>query len=33
MTTASAKQVAHEAIAQNSLDWLERATQAAADNA
>lgn len=25
LTTASAKQLAHEAIAQNSLDWLERA--------
>jgi putative hydrolase of HD superfamily len=25
LTTASAKQLAHEAMAQNSLDWLERA--------
>jgi putative hydrolase of HD superfamily len=32
LTTASGKQLAHEAIAQNSLDWLERAKQAAADN-
>ncbi len=30
LTTASAKQLAHEAMAQNSLDWLERAKQAAA---
>ena len=30
LTTPSAKQFAHEAIAQNSLDWLERAKQAAA---
>lgn len=30
LTTAAAKQLAHEAIAQNSLDWLERAKQAAA---
>jgi putative hydrolase of HD superfamily len=30
LTTASAKQLAHEAIAQNSLAWLERAKQAAA---
>jgi putative hydrolases of HD superfamily len=29
LTTASAKQLAHEAIAQNSLAWLERAKQAA----
>jgi 5'-deoxynucleotidase YfbR-like HD superfamily hydrolase len=27
LTTASAKQLAHEAMAQNSLDWLERAKQ------
>jgi putative hydrolase of HD superfamily len=32
LATASAKQLAHEAIAQNSLDWLERAKQAAADS-
>jgi putative hydrolase of HD superfamily len=30
LTTASAKRLAHEAIAQNSLAWLERAKQAAA---
>jgi len=30
LTTAAARQLAHEAIAQNSLDWLERAKQAAA---
>ena len=30
LTTTSAKQLAHEAMAQNSLDWLERAKQAAA---
>ena len=30
LTTASGRQLAHEAIAQNSLDWLERAKQAAA---
>jgi putative hydrolases of HD superfamily len=30
LTTASAKQLAHEAMAQNSLDWLERAKQAVA---
>jgi 5'-deoxynucleotidase YfbR-like HD superfamily hydrolase len=30
LTTAAAKQLAHAAIAQNSLDWLERAKQAAA---
>jgi putative hydrolase of HD superfamily len=30
LTTASAKRLAHEAMAQNSLDWLERAKQAAA---
>jgi putative hydrolase of HD superfamily len=30
LTTASAKRFAHEAMAQNSLDWLERAKQAAA---
>ena len=30
LTTASAKQLAHEAIAQHSLDWLERAKQTAA---
>ncbi len=30
LATASAKQLAHEAMAQNSLDWLERAKQAAA---
>jgi putative hydrolase of HD superfamily len=30
LTTASARQLAHEAIAQNSLDWLERAKRAAA---
>jgi putative hydrolase of HD superfamily len=30
LTTASARQLAHEAIAQNSLDWLERARRAAA---
>jgi putative hydrolase of HD superfamily len=30
LTTASAKRLAHEAMAQNSLDWLERARQAAA---
>jgi putative hydrolase of HD superfamily len=30
LTTAAAKQLAHEAMAQNSLDWLERAKQAAA---
>ena len=29
LTTTSAKQLAHEAMAQNSLDWLERAKQAA----
>jgi putative hydrolases of HD superfamily len=29
LATASAKQLAHEAIAQNSLAWLERAKQAA----
>jgi putative hydrolase of HD superfamily len=29
LTTASAKQLAHEAIAQNSLSWLERAKQTA----
>ena len=29
LTTASGKQLAHEAIAQNSLNWLERAKQAA----
>jgi len=28
LTTSSARQLAHEAIAQNSLDWLERAKQA-----
>jgi 5'-deoxynucleotidase YfbR-like HD superfamily hydrolase len=27
LATASAKQLAHEAMAQNSLDWLERAKQ------
>jgi len=31
LTTASAKQLAHEAIAQNSLDWLERAKRARPD--
>jgi 5'-deoxynucleotidase YfbR-like HD superfamily hydrolase len=30
LTTASAKRLAHEAMAQNSLDWLERAKRAAA---
>jgi putative hydrolases of HD superfamily len=30
LTTTSARQLADEAIAQNSLDWLERAKQAAA---
>ena len=30
LTTTSAKQLAHAAMAQNSLDWLERAKQAAA---
>jgi putative hydrolase of HD superfamily len=30
LATASAKRLAHEAMAQNSLDWLERAKQAAA---
>ena len=30
LTTASAKQLAHEAMTQNSLDWLKRAKQAAA---
>jgi putative hydrolase of HD superfamily len=30
LATASAKQLAHEAMAQNSLDWLARAKQAAA---
>jgi putative hydrolase of HD superfamily len=30
LTTASAKQLAHEAMTQNSLDWLERAKQVAA---
>ncbi|HET7246303.1 MAG TPA: HD domain-containing protein [Streptosporangiaceae bacterium] len=30
LTTTSAKQLAHEAMAQNSLDWLERAKQASA---
>lgn len=29
LATPSAKQIAHEAIAQNSLSWLERAKQAA----
>lgn len=29
LTTASAKQLAHEAMAQNSLDWLERAKRTA----
>jgi putative hydrolases of HD superfamily len=32
LTTASAKQLAHEAIAQNSLSWLERAKQTASSN-
>ena len=30
LTTRSARQLAHEAMAQNSLDWLERAKPAAA---
>ena len=30
LATPSAKQIAHEAITQNSLSWLERAKQAAA---
>lgn len=30
LTTAAAKRLAHAAMAQNSLDWLERAKQAAA---
>ena len=30
LATSSAKQIAHEAITQNSLSWLERAKQAAA---
>ena len=30
LTTAAARQLAHEAIAQNSLDWLERAKRTAA---
>jgi 5'-deoxynucleotidase YfbR-like HD superfamily hydrolase len=29
LTSASAKQLAHEAMAQNSLDWLERAKRTA----
>jgi len=29
LTTASGRQLAHEAIAQHSLSWLERAKQAA----
>ena len=32
LATPSAKQIAHEAITQNSLSWLERAKQAAAGN-
>jgi putative hydrolase of HD superfamily len=31
LTTVAAKQLAHEAIAQNSPDWLERAKQTAAN--
>jgi hypothetical protein len=30
LATSSAKQIAHEAITQNSLSWLERAKQSAA---
>jgi putative hydrolase of HD superfamily len=33
LTTASAKQFAHEALAQNSLDWLERAKRIASGSA
>jgi putative hydrolase of HD superfamily len=33
LTTASAKQLAHEAMAQNSLDWLERAKRTASGGA
>jgi putative hydrolase of HD superfamily len=33
LTTTTARQLAHEAIAQNSLDWLERAKQAATGGA
>ena len=29
LTTASAKQLAHEAVAQNGLDWLERVKRTA----
>jgi putative hydrolase of HD superfamily len=32
LTTPAAKQVAHEAIAQNSLSWLERAKHTASGN-
>ncbi len=32
LVTQSAKQIAHEAITENSLSWLERAKQAAAGN-
>jgi hypothetical protein len=32
LATASAKQMAHEAIAQNRLSWLERAKQSASGN-
>jgi putative hydrolase of HD superfamily len=33
LTTASAKQLAHEAMAQNSLDWLERAKRTSSGGA
>ena len=32
LVTPSARQIADEAIIQNSLSWLERAKQAAADD-